>query len=262
MITGKQISAARKSLGMTQAKLADKLGVSTEAVSKWEKDVYAPSAENEEKIYRVLGIARAGDNRRDVVLFHERNMSAFLKGKFNSGEYPQALKALSFAKKMHDGQYRKPKDLKIPYINHPLTMACHALAMGLEDDALLAAVLLHDVCEDCGVEPSELPVDPDVQHVVALVTKSAHGFNERAYYNAISENPMAAMVKCLDRCNNLSGMAAGFSVERMRDYIEETERYYPTLLDVIKDQPEYNNAAWLLSYQMRSLVLATKRITI
>ena len=96
MITGKQISAARKSLGMTQAKLADKLGVSTEAVSKWEKDVYAPSAENEEKIYHVLGIARAGDNRRDVVLFHERNMSAFLKGKFNSGEFPQALKALSF----------------------------------------------------------------------------------------------------------------------------------------------------------------------
>ena len=73
---------------------------------------------------------------------------------------------------------------------------------------------------------------------------------------------MAAMVKCLDRCNNLSGMAAGFSVERIQDYIEETERYYPTLLDVIKDQPEYNNAAWLLSYQIRSLLLATKRITI
>ena len=51
MITGKQISSARKSQGLTQAKLADVLGVSTEAVSKWEKDAYAPSAENEEKIY-------------------------------------------------------------------------------------------------------------------------------------------------------------------------------------------------------------------
>ena len=260
MITGKQISDARKSMGMTQAKLADKLGVSTEAVSKWEKDVYAPSPENEEKIYRVLGITRAGENRRDVVLFHERNMSAFLKGKFNSGEFPQALKALSFAKKKHEGQYRKPKDLKIPYINHPLTMACHALAMGVEDDDLLAAVLLHDVCEDCGVEPAELPVNPDVQLVVALVTKPKHGFNERQYYKAISENPMAAMVKCLDRCNNLSGMAAGFSAERIQDYIEETERYYPVLLDSIKEQPEYNNAAWLLSYHIRSLLLTAKRI--
>ncbi len=71
---------------------------------------------------------------------------------------------------------------------------------------------------------------------------------------------MAAMVKCLDRCNNLSGMAAAFSVERMGDYIEETERYYPILLDVIKDQPEYNNAAWLLSYQIRALLLTAKRI--
>ena len=71
---------------------------------------------------------------------------------------------------------------------------------------------------------------------------------------------MAAMVKCLDRCNNLSGMAAGFSVERIQDYIEETERYYPTLLDVIKDQPEYNNAAWLLKYQMESMLDIYKRL--
>ena len=42
---------------------------------------------------------------------------------------------------------------------------------------------------------------------------------------------------------------------------EETERYYPTLLDVIKEQPEYNNAAWLLSYQIRSLLLTAKRIS-
>ena len=42
--------------------------------------------------------------------------------------------------------------------------------------------------------------------------------------------------------------------------IEETEKYYPTLLRVIKEEPEYNNAAWLLSYQIRSLAQMARRI--
>ena len=67
-------------------------------------------------------------------------------------------------------------------------------------------------------------------------------------------------MKCIDRCNNLSSLAAGFSDERIQDYIEETEKYYPTLLRVIKEQPEYNNAAWLLSYQIRSLAQMARRI--
>lgn len=200
--------------------------------------------------------------REDAVFFHEQAMSAFLKEKFNSGQFPEASRALDFATEKHEGQLRKPKELKIPYINHPLTLACHALAMGLEEDGLLAALLLHDVCEDCGVAPEELPVSPEVQQVVALVTKPKHGLNEKLYYSEIAKNPRAAMVKCLDRCNNLSGMAAAFSLEKLQDYIEETERYYPELLRVIREQPEYNNAAWLLKYQIRSLLLTAKRITV
>ena len=34
----------------------------------------------------------------------------------------------------------------------------------------------------------------------------------------------------------------------------------PKLLKAIKDTPEYNNAAWLLSYQIRSLLQTAKRI--
>ena len=56
-----------------------------------------------------------------------------------------------------EGKFREPMSAQIPYINHPFTMACHALAMGLEDDELIAALLLHDVVEDCGVSAEELP---------------------------------------------------------------------------------------------------------
>ena len=42
--------------------------------------------------------------------------------------------------------------------------------------------------------------------------------------------------------------------------IRETEEYYPGLLDVIKATPEYNNAAWLLKYQMESMLDIYKRL--
>ena len=71
---------------------------------------------------------------------------------------------------------------------------------------------------------------------------------------------MACLVKCIDRCNNVSGMALGFTPSRMREYIAETEKWYPGLLQVVKETPKYNDAAWLLSYQIRSLLQTAKKI--
>ena len=42
--------------------------------------------------------------------------------------------------------------------------------------------------------------------------------------------------------------------------IKETEEYYPKLLKAIKATPEYNNAAWLLQYQMESMLDIYKRL--
>ena len=141
-------------------------------------------------------------------------------------------------------------------------MACHALAMGLEEDELLAAILLHDVCEDCGVPPEELPVCEEVRRIVALVTKpeDRKAYSEEEYYKAILREPKACLVKCIDRCNNVSGMALGFTPERVKKYVKETEEWYPRLLRVVKAVPEYNNAAWLLSYQIRSVLQTAKKI--
>ena len=55
----------------------------------------------------------------------------------------------------HEGQQRKSGE---PYIVHPLTMACNALALGIRDDKVVATILLHDVCEDCDVSLKELPI--------------------------------------------------------------------------------------------------------
>ena len=66
------------------------------------------------------------------------------------------LKAVDFAVAAHEGQTRKKSD--VPYIYHPLNLACHALAMNITDDAVISCCLLHDVIEDCGKTAEELPV--------------------------------------------------------------------------------------------------------
>lgn len=259
----KQIAAARKARGWSQTKLAEEVDVSVEAVSKWEQGIYKPGKDKllimEEKLE--LSAFDENGNLRNPRLFYEDHMSAFLKGKLKACDLSESLNALSFSKEKHQGQRRKPEAAGVPYINHPLTMACHALALGLEDDKLIAAILLHDVAEDCGINAAELPFSPEVQRLVALVTKPKKPYDEQSYYDAIACDSKACLIKCIDRCNNLSSMSSGFSTENIAKYVKETEHYYPSLLQTIKDCPEYNNAAWLLKYQIKSLLEMAKRIT-
>ena len=82
----------------------------------------------------------------------------------------------------------------------------------------------------------------------------------KAYYKGILYNPKAALIKCMDRCNNLTTMSWGLSRERIYRMIKETEEYYPKLLDAVKATPEYNSAAWLLKYQIESMLDIYKRL--
>ena len=62
-----------------------------------------------------------------------QTLECFLKNRLDAGCFPESLRALEFAKEKHAEQFRKPEELGIPYINHPMTMACHALAMGTSE---------------------------------------------------------------------------------------------------------------------------------
>ena len=163
----------------------------------------------------------------------------------------------------HEGQKRKKST--IPYIYHPLNLACHALSMGIREDEILAACLLHDVVEDCGKRYEELPVNEEAKELVRLLTHEKTTDEDRdqvmkMYYDAIAGNPKAALVKCIDRCNNLTTMSWGLSRDRIYRMIQETEAYFPRLLRVIKAETEFNNAAWLLQYQMESMLDIYKRL--
>ena len=61
--------------------------------------------------------------------------------------------AIAFASKVHEGAFRKGTN--IPYIVHPLEAASIASTL-TDDEEILAAAVLHDVIEDCGVTEAEL----------------------------------------------------------------------------------------------------------
>ena len=203
----------------------------------------------------------------ELKLFDEKSLYDRVKAHAMEMGYADTLSALAFAEKAHEGQLRDSAE-NIPYIVHPLQIAMHAIALGLSEDEILATALLHDVCEDCGIRPEELPVSDPVKESVRLLTKTWDSADkdpalEKAYYRALCEDRVALMVKLLDRCNNISSMAGGFSGKRIRRYMRETKEYYPQLFQKAADTyPEYESCLFAIRYQMHSVMEAMKRTLI
>ena len=199
------------------------------------------------------------------VLFDTDFLYGFIRDFATANSLSQTLAALPFAAARHGGQYRDSKE-NVPYIVHPMQIAFHAIALGLVEDDLLAVCLLHDVCEDCGVSYIELPAGERVMKAVKLLTKewdhdSKTDEDEQRYYDDIASDPTAAMVKLLDRCNNVSSMASAFSKKRIEKYVNETERFYiPLIRSMLNDYPQYRNQIMAVSYQIGSIMAVYERM--
>ena len=195
-------------------------------------------------------------------IFSEEKMYMRLKKASEEEGLKDFGRALDYARKMHSGMVRKSSKFNnetvIPYIIHPLMMACHAHALGIRDDKVLTVIMLHDICEDCGIEPEELPFTEEIQMCVDRLTKRK-GQDTGEYFSRIEKDPTAAIVKALDRVNNVSTMCTAFPREKEISYLEETEKYVYPLLDVIKyEYNEYNDAVFILKYHLRSLIETIK----
>lgn len=183
--------------------------------------------------------------------FNHEHMYTYLKGYATAKRWTQTLAALRFAREKHKGQTRKTGE---PYIIHPLTMACHAVALGVDEDAAIAAMLYHDVPEDCGVKADDLPASVEVRVAVHRLTH-VKGEPLEPYYRGISEDRIATLVKIFDSCDNLSTMADAFSRAKMIDYIHEKREYVIPLIRVAKDSwPDNHNALFVLKYHTLSVV--------
>ena len=192
-----------------------------------------------------------------TTVFNSDKMYTYLRGFASGAGMHETLKALTFARDKHQGQFRKSGE---PYIVHPLTMACNAVSMGIRDDTVVATILLHDVCEDCGVCLKELPVNDTVRRAVDLMTfrimeGETKEIAKNRYYNLLLQSREAAMTKLIDRCHNVSSMAGTFSVEKLKAYIEETRHYVLPLLRKVKNlYPEESDILFVLKYHIVSVV--------
>lgn len=274
---GKRIQAVRKNRGFTQAQVAERMHVTEQAVSQWETDKTQPDIDRIPELAQTLGTtpnALLGmeetwpdSPRQDKAFSPERTYSR-LKSLAEAEGLTETRRALAYAREKHAGQYRMPPcgtSVRIPYILHPLMMTAVAHAMGIREDAVLAAAMLHDVCEDCGVLPSELPFSQTVRDAVCRLTKDKDAFDkneeaaEHAYLEGLRENRIALFVKCLDRNHNLSTMAASFPPDRLRKYVRETEDDIMPLLDELDAMcPDLRDPAFLLRQQMQAILETVK----
>ncbi len=192
-----------------------------------------------------------------ATIYNHEKMYTYVRGFATGANMKETMKALAFARGKHSGQLRKSGQ---PYIVHPLTMACNAVGMGIKDDAVVATILLHDVCEDCDVSVAELPVSDAVKHSVSLMTfrimeGETKEIAKNRYYNMLLQSREATLTKLIDRCHNVSSMAGTFSVEKLKSYIEETRQYVLPLLKKAKDvYPEDSDILFLLKYHIVSVV--------
>ena len=95
---GKYIASQRKSLGMTQKQLAEKLGMSDKSVSKWERGVCLPDVSVYKELCSILGISLneflAGEDiaQENLIQKSETNIIEVIKDNINKEKCLKVMK--------------------------------------------------------------------------------------------------------------------------------------------------------------------------
>lgn len=182
-------------------------------------------------------------------------MFTFMRGFCSGGDYPETQQALTYMRQRHEGQTRKDGE---PYIVHPLSMACFAIGLGVRDDKLLAVILLHDVCEDTGVEAKDLPCSEEVKRGVDYMTiKPFPGEDKKVtkerYYRELLREIRSLLCKGFDRYNNLGTIEDLSEAAIVKNIRETHELLLPRLREAKDLYPEYANLLYVLRQVIQTL---------
>lgn len=190
-------------------------------------------------------------------------MYTYLRGFLVGAGMNESLKALGFARQQHSLQTRKDGT---PYIVHPLSMACYAVAMGLREDNIIATILLHDVPEDCGINVEYLPVNVTIKYAVRHMTIQRFRTDvdkietKCRYFNELLDSREALICKALDRYNNLSDMPLSMSADSVGKNVAETEvLLMPILKEAKSKYPDLADALFILRTNLEVLINILKK---
>lgn len=184
-------------------------------------------------------------------------MYTYLRGFLVGAKMQQSLIALQYMREKHINQTRKDG---VPYIVHPLSMACYAIALGIRDDNIIGTVLLHDVVEDCGVTWESLPVNDTIKIGVKYMTIKKLSVNEpkvitkQRYFHELLECKEALITKALDRYNNLTDMPFALTDDAIGKNAAETEILLLPVLKLGKEKwTELSDVLFILRTNIRSI---------
>ena len=186
-------------------------------------------------------------------------MAAYIKTNAENSGMEQTVRALKLAADLHRGQFREGSE-KLPYVVHPLTMACHAISLGFYDDNLISACLLHDVVRDGTVTVESLGMNQETADAIELLNDRDPDYevgnhHKAEYFLRLRKSRTASLVKLFDRCHNVSTMIRGFSGDRVIEYINETKTYVMPLIEYLLEvYPEDNEALRLIGYHLVSVM--------
>lgn len=159
-------------------------------------------------------------------------------------KYHRALKALNFARRFHTGMR---KDGVTPEFDHQVSIALFAMTLPklIHREAVIAAIMLHDVVEDYDVPLVEIEslfrqrkFALLVRNGVDNVTKKTRGVAKpkEMLYAAMRNDPVASIVKGCDRIHNFQSMVGVFSHAKQVAYIAECEEDIMPMLSFARDE--------------------------
>ena len=273
MDIGDRIRLKRKENNFTQSQLAEKLYVTQQAVCDWENGKKQPDYVNIGRIVEALhttsSYLRWGDEPCAIKyeIFNPAHMEQRIRNFSMDEGLDETLRALEYLKEKMGERTRSYKAIgdsenraEASYIVHPLMMCCQTHAMKISDDAVLATILLHE-CSNLDIEADGIPFSCEVRHSVEILTKAPGVIWDDTFYNSLKSDRNAALVKVIERCNNLSLASLSFGRQQLEDYVKETEKYIIPLIDELRHEyAELSDTVFILDYQILSEIETIKAL--
>lgn len=166
-------------------------------------------------------------------------------------------KAIEYAATAHNGQLRKGSN--IPYISHPITVMYYLIETWNCCDKLLTTAILHDVLENCDVNPKEIEeifgkeilegvlhlTEPDKK--LSWKERKTHTLNK--ILNDMPDNIL--YVACADKLHNLRSMH--------EDYLKIKNKLWDKF-NAPKESQKWYYTSLAEAFEYRAKTLKNKKI--